>query len=190
VKSDLNSESETDEWVLVANELEESTDLTSSFVDLQEDGSQSDSDVPLSGLSPPQSDSSVSQSSVSHSSVPQSSVPQSVSNVDGETSETPSQIVLVPKQEREFSVEPSVTRIETSTKPKTYAEVLRKANRTKPNWTVRTAGKTRVKRKKGRSQPQNEVSKAEKKTQRRGSCGQQFQGDSPVTPSGTLTLCV
>jgi len=180
VKSDLNSESETDEWVLVANELEESTDLTSSFVDLQEDGSQSDSNVPLSGLSPPQSDSSV----------PQSSVPQSVSNVDGETSETPSQIVLVPKQEREFSVEPSVTRIETSTKPKTYAEVLRKANRTKPNWTVRTAGKTRVKRKKGRSQPQNEVSKAEKKTQRRGSCGQQFQGDSPVTPSGTLTLCV
>jgi hypothetical protein len=156
---DIDSESE--EWVLVPGEELEDSDLSSSFVDLQDD----DSTEP----------------------------PQSESDVAGKKVETLSQPDLEPKtvtqteqtEQTEAVNEPSVSQSETGKSKTSYAEVLRKANQAKPSWTPVRNGKTRVKRKKGRSvRPQSiEASQTEKKTQRRGSCSQQLQkSDTPVSP--------
>jgi len=143
---DDDSESENDEWILVADE----EDLASSFVDVQEDQENSTTaDLPHENVQT------------------EAQIPQS--DPDNKTLENP-QVLTVPiepKQEVELQAP-----IKTS-----YAEVVRKSNKAKTSWMTRN-GKTKVKRKKGRSRPQ--VTQEEKKTQRGvSSCGQNIQDPFP-----------
>jgi len=158
---DGDSESENEEWILVTDE----EDLSSSFVDLQ-DG-QENLDEPKENMQ-------------TEAQMPQSD-PTNNDPTDNKTLDiVQAQAISIepPKQEQELQVES----VQESTKIKTsYAEVVRKANKSKTNWMTRN-GKTRAKRKKGRSRPQ--VTHEEKKTERRGSssCGHvqdSFPNSSP-----------
>jgi len=157
-----DEESETEEWVLVPGELEDSvSDLAASFVDLQT--------------------ADTAENEVSESQGEPQGEPQGESDEkDNMRTEPKQEVQNLPEESHSCSESSS-----TSEAPKTktsYAEILRKANQQKPTWTPR-GGKTRTRRKKTRpmrSQQSDGVSQAEKKTQRRGSCAQPQGDDSHI----------
>jgi len=202
---DVNSDSETEDWILVADEPEES-ELDASFVDLQaesestkiepkESHSQSEKNELQDILKPSQSivtdtpspivtitESSSPIVTITDTSPPIVTIPETSTQLPVKTIIQPkskpcSEIVISKVQKQQGS---SVTKPLSSTKSLSYAEVLQKANGANPTWTGRAK-----KKKKGRFPPRHE---SEKKTQRRGSCAQQYQ-DSAIV-SGTITLCV
>jgi len=202
---DLNSESETEDWIVVADELEES-ELDGSFVDLQAELETKNIElkeshsVPILAQNEPQSEKNelqdilkASQSDIvaitDTSSPPIVTITETSPPIVTITKTSPPVKTLIQPKSKTCSDSDNVTSKvqkqqgssgKSSTKSLSYAEVLQKANGTNPTWTGRTK-----KKKKGRFQPRHE---SEKKTQRRGSCAQQYQ-DSPIA-SGTITLCV
>jgi len=218
VKSEeRNYEPETEEWILVDEELEEN-ELASSFVYLELENVKMPSSVIVAKIDSDSAQPDLSASANSNQSSEVEHLETSTENLVPPL-ETPSQTLVPPmdnlgkqmdnlgkqmdnlgkQTEQSTKSQRGLTKLaSTKTNPsktslretgaklqqQTYAEVLQKANQTKPSWSGR--GKTRVRRKKSRVQP-NEVSKAEKKTQRRGSCAQQCE--SPIK-NAQLTLCV